>query len=166
MYRIIGLIFTLFSLLLMCSSPIFIQAQNIELNITGIRSTKGSLLIGVFKDGDSFKKEQPFLQVQVSKNTLLKGGLKACIDLEAGVYGISVLDDENSDKLMDFSRIGFPLEGYGFSNYFHRGLKRPRFGDFKFKVMASEKQVLEIKLKYFFKKKQKNKLPEKDSSLG
>ncbi len=135
--------------LLLTFTPFLIQAQNIELTIKGITSTDGNLLVGVFIDEESFRKEIPFKEFYFSKRDQIDGELKVNLTLEKGTLGISLLDDKNNNKKMDFNFLNIPKEGYGFSNYYHKGLRRPRFEDFKFYCNGREKQKIEIIIKYF-----------------
>lgn len=125
----------------------FTYSQNIELIITNIRSTKGELLIGVFKNNNSFKKEAPFKYIKISKKTIQNKTIRTKINLPSGIYGLSLLDDEDNDEEMKFNFFGYPLEGFGFSNYYHKGLSRPHFDDFKFRVNKNPIKI-HIKIKY------------------
>jgi len=124
------------------------NAQNIELTIKGIRSTKGQLLIGVFKDNESFQKEKAYKNLKFDKAAVVNGTLTVKFDLEPGVVGFSLLDDENSNGKMDYNFIGFPLEGFGFSNYYHRGFTKPNFDSFKFNLTKTLDQKIVIEIRY------------------
>ena len=123
-------------------------AQNVELTIKGIRSTKGQLLIGVFKDNESFQKEKAYKNLKFDKTAVVNGTLTVKFDLEPGVIGFSLLDDENSNGKMDYNFIGYPLEGFGFSNYYHRGFTKPNFDSFKFNLTKTLDQKIVIEIRY------------------
>jgi uncharacterized protein (DUF2141 family) len=57
-----------------------------------------------------------------------------------------VLDDENENGDMDY-RLKRPTEGFGFSNYWHKGLFRPKFEDFRFELAETSKKVL-VEMRY------------------
>ncbi len=59
-----------------------------------------------------------------------------------------LLDDENADGEMEYSWIGLPREGYGFSNYYHTGLIKPSFYDFDF-ILGKKNKFVQVKMKYF-----------------
>ncbi|MDQ3192710.1 MAG: DUF2141 domain-containing protein [Bacteroidota bacterium] len=124
-----------------------ILAQNIELTIKGIRSSKGQLLLGVFKDNESFNKEKPYKGFKFSKKDIANGTLTVKFNLEPGIYGMSLLDDENSNGKMDYNFIGIPQEGFGFSDYYHKALSKPDFEMFKIRV-DGEYQKVEIIIRY------------------
>lgn len=78
----------------------------------------------------------------------LNGGEKTiAINLKAGTYGITLLDDENGNAKMDKNFIKIPKEGFGFSNFYMDKLKRPSFEDFKLNLIPGENRII-IKVKY------------------
>ena len=123
-------------------------AQNVELTIKGIRSTKGTLQVGVFKDNESFKKEKSYKELKFAKTNIVNGILTVEFNLEPGLFGFALLDDENSNTKMDYNFIGYPLEGFGFSNYYHRGLTKPNLNEFSFNVARNSSQKVVIEIRY------------------
>ncbi|MCC6370579.1 MAG: DUF2141 domain-containing protein, partial [Bacteroidia bacterium] len=67
-------------------------------------------------------------------------------DLKPGVYGIAILDDENTNEKMDYGWF-LPKEGFGFSDYYHSNMSHPKFESFDF-VLKKEAKKVEIKLRY------------------
>ncbi|RLD62864.1 MAG: hypothetical protein DRI95_12465 [Bacteroidetes bacterium] len=135
----------LFVLLFVAAS---INAQTLTVEITNIRNNKGKILLAVFKNNDSFKKEEPFLEKSYHKKSLKTGKITVKIQLEQGTYGITILDDENNDGKMKYNLIRIPKEGYGFSNYFHTGISRPKLDNFKF-IVGDKDKTVHVKMKYF-----------------
>jgi uncharacterized protein (DUF2141 family) len=68
------------------------------------------------------------------------------LTLEAGTYGITLLDDENANGKIDKNFIGIPKEGFGFSNFFMTKMKKPAFDEFKVDLKTQPR--VEIKVKY------------------
>ncbi|OFY78115.1 MAG: hypothetical protein A2V46_07655, partial [Bacteroidetes bacterium RBG_19FT_COMBO_42_7] len=95
-----------------------LNAQDVEVIITGIRAEKGQIVIGVFKDNESFRKEESFLEKRFVKNGISNGEMRVKFSLEPGIYGLSLLDDENSDGKMEYNFVRLPKEGFGFSDYY------------------------------------------------
>ncbi len=135
----------LFTVLL---TAISINAQTISIEITNIRSKKGKIVVAVFKNNEDFKKEITFSDKSYSKCNVKNGNLTIKQKLKPGIYGISILDDKNNDGKMEYNFIGLPKEGYGFSNFFHRGMNRPEFEDFDF-IVGKENKTVYVKMKYF-----------------
>ncbi|GLU51179.1 DUF2141 domain-containing protein [Dyadobacter frigoris] len=124
-----------------------VQAQNTQVNVSGIRSEKGQIVLNVFKDEQSYQKEQPCKQIKFEKKGLEKGILELKCTLDPGTYGITLLDDENGNGTLDKNIVRMPREGFGFSNFFMEKLKRPAFDDFKLNIKKQDNQ-LGIKVKY------------------
>lgn len=138
-------------------SPVFIfflinsftaKAENIEITFAGINSSKGQIIVQVFKDEKGFKDEVPVKTMKFKKSQIIKGSMVVRLDLEPGIYGFALVDDENNDNKMNFNFIGMPNEGFGFSNYYHTGLNRPTFNDFKFTVSKNQLLKIQMKIRY------------------
>jgi len=125
-----------------------LNAQNVEVVITGLRAQEGQIVIGVFKDDESFQKEESFLEKRFNKTGITNGEMKVRISLDSGIYGLSLLDDENSDGKMEYNFLRMPREGFGFSDYYHTGIKKPKFDSFKFSIGQDEKRIITIRVRY------------------
>ena len=125
-----------------------INAQTLTVEITNIKSKKGKIAVAVFKNNEDFIKEKPYFDNSYSKADLKCGTMKIKLKLKPGVYGITVLDDKNNDGKMEYNFIGMPREGYGFSNFTDRVLRRPEFKKFDFLIGENDKTVY-VKMKYF-----------------
>ena len=69
------------------------EAQNIEVTVTGIRSEKGQIAIGVFLDNESFEEEKEYMGLKFPKTDLLNDTLTFSFSLAPGLYGLSILDE-------------------------------------------------------------------------
>ena len=138
----------LFILLLIFTSHTRGNTQKVEVVIQGIRSAAGEIVIGVYKDETSFNEDNPFERIRFGKAKPLKDEMNIELNLAPGVYGLALLDDENKDDKMNFNIVGIPQEGFGFSNYYHKGLTRPKFKDFSFIVKPDKQMKIQVKLKY------------------
>lgn len=143
-------------LLLISASSYTSFAQNIEVEIRCIRSSIGVIAIAVYQDNDSFKKDNPCLQKIINKKGLLNGVLITRLSIPPGTYGLAILDDENNDNKMNYNVVGIPKEGFGFSNYFHNGLKSPKFDVFRFEVGKNQNKKVICKMKYMYNKPKKS----------
>lgn len=128
--------------------PSRIEAQEIELTITGLKSTKGQIVIGIFRDDPSFQKEEAYRSLTFPKKDITNGEMKVSFRLEPGLWGISLLDDENSSGLMEYNFLGIPKEGFGFSDYYTSGFSKPKFRSFSFTLEKDQKKKVTVKVRY------------------
>ena len=138
-------------LLLSCAAVInsaSAQVQNLQVTISGLKNTKGQVVLNVFKDNDTYLKEVPLKKITAEKSQVAGGTLTVTIPLEPGVYGITLIDDENKSGAMEHNLLKMPKEGFGFSNFFLTKMSRPTFDDFKINVAPSGDNKTEIKVKY------------------
>jgi uncharacterized protein (DUF2141 family) len=136
-----------FALLLMCL--VFVNASFVNVvplenghtlivQIGNIRNSKGRIQLQLYKNQATYSKETPWKEYYVSKDDLNNKKLVYRITgLESGIYGVAILDDEDKDKKMKFSWM-IPDEGFGFSDYYHVGMSRPKFDDFKFNLTGDK----------------------------
>ena len=78
---------------------------------------------------------------------MANGSLVLNWQIEPGIYGMTLLDDENQNTEMDKNLIGVPKEGFGFSDFYLEKLKAPSFNEFKTEI-KSEGNKIQIKVKY------------------
>lgn len=123
-------------------------AQNIEVLITGIKSNTGQIVIGVFKNNESFKAEKPYVLKKFEKKNISNGEMTVAFNLESGIYGLTLLDDEDNNNEMNYNFFGIPQEGFGFSNYYFTGFVKPQFDTFKFEVKSIQKKKIIIRIRY------------------
>jgi uncharacterized protein (DUF2141 family) len=121
---------------------------DVEITVKKIKNAKGKILIGIFKDNPSFEKEKAFKSIILTKETLSNGTIKVKTQLEPGVYGASLLDDENDNGKMDYNFVGIPKEGFGFSNYYFSGFSKPKFDVFKFDVKPAANPKIDMVIRY------------------
>jgi uncharacterized protein (DUF2141 family) len=115
--------------------------------VTGIRSAKGKIILNVFKDNAGYNDEKPYKTLSFDKNAMVNGNtLTVSVKLEPGVYGFTMVDDENGNGKIDKNFIGMPKEGFGFSNFFMEKMKKPTFDEFKVDLTSSHK--IDIRVKY------------------
>jgi uncharacterized protein (DUF2141 family) len=125
-----------------------LTAQQLFLQVHGIRSSKGVLRIGVFQNQKQFDQEKPYRSFVFAKGDVVAGFLLAKIPVVQGNYAITVLDDEDNSGNMTYKFKIFPTEGVGFSNYRLNKPLKPKFSDFDFIFDKNNADIL-IKLQYF-----------------
>ncbi len=125
-------------------------SQSIDVHVTNIRNNKGSLVFGIFKNEENYKKEAHDIEKSVKKEDIKDGAITVTIPLKPGTYGVTLLDDENDDGKMSYNLVGLPTEGFGFSNHYARGFSRPKYDQFKIEVKETDNDTVFIKLRYIF----------------
>ena len=127
----------------------FVSSQTLDIKITNIQNHKGQLCIAVFDSQKGFFQEKVYWDTCICKKN--RGNYEAhiLIPIKSGRYGLSILDDENGSRKMEYNFLGIPCEGFGFSNYYQKGIRKPTFDDFSFYVEKNETKVLQVDMKYF-----------------
>lgn len=112
---------------------------SLEVEISGIRNTKGNLMIQLF-DSNQTTIKQEMSQITDSICTFTFN------DLASGQYAIRYYHDENLNGKMDTNFVGKPTEGYGFSNNVIGKTGPPKFEKWLFEVNSDKK--IELKATY------------------
>ena len=114
---------------------------NLTINISGLNSSDGNLLVGIYNKKESFLKKP-------IKSTIVKiENKKALIlftNLPKGIYAVSFVHDENDNKKMDTNFIGIPTEDYGCSNNATGFMGPPKYKDAQF--ILQEDKIIEINI--------------------
>ena len=117
------------------------ETFNLTVNIAGINSDKGSLLVGIYKTEKSFLKK-PFksdiIKIINKKSTVVFK------NIPKGTYAVSFVHDENDNKKMDTNFIGIPKEDFGCSNNATGFMGPPKYKDAKFQL--TENKTINIKI--------------------
>lgn len=129
---------------------IYSQLHEIQIEIENIKNS-GTAYIAIYNDSKSFEKDngkksgdkQMYIKSIVEKvNT---GRFIKKIEIEEGVYAISLFIDSNGNKKLDKNLIGIPKEQYGFSNNAVGFLGKPTFENASFKLIKDSKQIIKLK---------------------
>lgn len=124
------------------------QDGKLTVIVDNVKSSEGSIAIGLYTNQASFSKEQPYKKLIIPKKDYYKNKQVIFdIPLPKGTYGIALLDDENDNRKMDYS-FALPKEGYGFSNYKHKGWSRPNFDNFDF-YHNGQQSTVKITVQYW-----------------
>ena len=117
------------------------ETFNLTVNMAGINSDKGSLLVGIYKTEKSFLKK-PFksdiIKIINKKSTVVFK------NIPKGTYAVSFVHDENDNKKMDTNFIGIPKEDFGCSNNATGFMGPPKYKDAKFQL--TENKTINIKI--------------------
>lgn len=139
------------SILFAASTPMLMarkaaETVDIRIDITGLRNSKGSILVGIWKDkadfpdqAKAYKKDKASINGNRS-NLIFRG-------IPPGSYAIAVIHDENDNRKQDKSLFGFPEEGFGFSNNPKIKNGPATFEESRF-VVASEDMTIPVHVIY------------------
>ncbi len=131
------------------ASPAQGGASEVQLTVVvrSLRSAKGNLAVALFRTPDSFPDRAKAFRGKVQKLT----GKSARVGFERlppGVYAIAVLHDENANNKMDFSWLGMPQEGYGFSRDAAVRFGPPSFDEAAITLERAQSEA-RIEVRYF-----------------
>jgi len=126
-----------------------VSAQILDVHIKNIQHRKGQLCVAIFDSQKSFNNETTYWDTCICKKNILNNEFHIQIPIHSGRFGLSVLDDEDSNGKMEYNFLGIPREGFGFSGYLQKGISKPKFEDFEFYIGSNEKKLITVILKYF-----------------
>ncbi len=122
------------------------QTCDIELEITGIRSNSGQLMVSVHLGPKGFPHKNMYKQLFITDYTFPTYTV-VLKDIPYGNSAISILHDENKSGKMDFNIFHFPKEGYGFYKDYNVTISPPNYEDVEFEISQKEMHV-ETKMQY------------------
>lgn len=135
----------IFTIVIILTSILGTNAQeetfNLTVNISGLNSDKGTLLIGVYNKKEDFLHKQFKGEISKIEN---KKSVIIFKNLPKGEYAVSFVHDENDNKKMDTNFLGIPKEDYGCSNNATGFMGPPKYEDAKF--MLEENKSINIKI--------------------
>lgn len=114
----------------------------LTVNIEGVKSTEGELLLAVFNSESSYLKT-PLIAQSIDLSEDERRSFKV-EGLEPGEYTLSIIHDANSNGDIDIGMMG-PTEDYGFSNN-ARGMFGPAdYQDALMKIDSDKIVTIQIK---------------------
>ena len=121
------------------------QEASLTIKITGITPPHGLIQLALYNNPDDFPKEgreYKVLKIQACGKTI------SCTinNLPPGKYAIALFHDLNQDGICNKNILGFPTEGYGFSNNIKPKLGAPPFRKVAFE--SNQSVFLEISMIY------------------
>lgn len=118
-------------------------AQSLTLKIEGIENAQGFLYVGIYDSETSFMKKPVYgFRVDVKDKALIV----PCKGLPAGIYAISVFQDENGNGVLDTGSFGRPTEKFGFSNNAEGIMGPPAYKKCVFELKHDAEMELSITL--------------------
>lgn len=115
-----------------------VVTNDITVHISGLKNSKGKLLVGLYNTEASFL-DKPYKSSIVSINE--EKSTLTFKNIPNGVYAISFVHDKNDNGKMDTNFMGIPKESYGCSNNAKGFMGPPKWEDAKFELKAENKTI-------------------------
>lgn len=132
------------------ASPLIARANfdgNLTVEIDGFKNTEGQVCASIFGSSQGFPADRDrVLERQCTKITDMPVKLTFS-KLKAGNYAVAVMHDENNDFTVNRTDLGFPLEGFGFSQNPEIIDRAPKFDEAAVLVVGANTDI-KIQLKY------------------
>lgn len=117
---------------------VHLSSQNtLGIEITGIRSNKGKIMLQLFDEKEKILTQEMGLISEYKCTISIK-------NLKPGKYALRYFHDENQNMKMETNLVGKPTEGYGFSNNVMGMFGPPPFVKWLFELKKDTKIVLKI----------------------
>lgn len=131
--------------------PFMMQAApvtkaSVTVNISGLRNTKGNLLICLSSNEKEFPDCRKDANARKKVISAANGAKVVFENVNAGVYALALVHDKNSNGKMDIA-LFLPKEGFGMSNNPKVRMGKPKFKNSKFTVGTANVSH-NIKMKY------------------
>jgi uncharacterized protein (DUF2141 family) len=140
--------FLVFFFITLGISIIQIKGQTaIQVEVTGISSKQGEILVALFSGekgfpGDATKAFKTAKAVPVNGKAILN-----FYQIPEGIYAIVLFHDTNHDGILNKNFLGIPKEGYGVSNNVRNLFSAPGFEESSFRHGKSTTRI-SITVKY------------------
>jgi uncharacterized protein (DUF2141 family) len=120
------------------------KRKPLSLIIKNLRSSTAPVIVSIY--GTENKFPEPTGQLKEYKFKPKGNVLTAKItDVPFGTYAIALYQDENSNGKIDKNFIGYPTEGFAFSNNFKPTIKAPSFKNCAF-IYSKQASTIKIKM--------------------
>jgi uncharacterized protein (DUF2141 family) len=121
----------------------------IKVEVTGFRNDKGQLGCSLWHGPEGFPRDDSHILKHVWAP--IKNAHGECVfagPFPAGDYAVTLFHDENGNGKFDSNMIGYPLEGYGFSNNVVPQFRAPTFDQCKFQYAGNGSKQISVKMIY------------------
>jgi len=115
------------------------KAATLTVQISNIEDLKGTLYVGIFKNGGDFPDDDYRVEGMLQKVSAETESVT--INLPEGTYAVSVFHDVNENGELDTNFLGIPTEPYCFSQNYRPKLSAPDFKDCAFQMGVSDQRM-------------------------
>lgn len=134
------------SLMAMMQSTPTAQKASVTVNISGLRDTKGHILVCLSSNQKEFPDCAKDANARKKKIVAANNSKVTFENVNPGIYALALVHDKNSNDKMDIA-LFLPKEGFGMSNNPKVRMGKPKFKNSQFTV-GSANVVKDIKMKY------------------
>jgi uncharacterized protein (DUF2141 family) len=113
------------------------QQNTLTVQVTGVSSDVGNIMLAVYDNADGFLKKDKAL-LGVSTKAVIGMTELQIKDLPEGEYALAIYHDENGNRELDTNWLGIPKEPIGFSNSKMKTFGPPGFDDCSFYFKADK----------------------------
>jgi uncharacterized protein (DUF2141 family) len=131
---------------LSCSVLAAAAAGDLTVTIGGTRNANGAVALALFNSETSFPRAPLAFASARIKAAQANAGF-TFHNLAPGKYAVSAFHDENDNGKLDTDAVGFPTEGFGFSNDARGTLGPPAFAKAAFEL-GEDKMSVAVQVKY------------------
>lgn len=128
--------------LLLAAAASASPAASLEIEVSGLRSTEGMVLLAVYDQAEAWMKK-PLRAAAAQPGANGKSVIRLD-NLPDGDYAISVIHDANGNRKLDSNVMGMPTEAYGFSNNASGNFGPPSFEAARFSVRGDALQRIQL----------------------
>ncbi|MGB9380813.1 DUF2141 domain-containing protein [Candidatus Binatus sp.] len=124
-------------------------SQGIKVEVTGFRNNNGLLRCSLWSGPAGFPRDDSHIWKHASGS--VKNSSAECVfsgNFPAGDYAVTLFHDEDSSGKFKSNMIGYPLEGYGFSNNVVPQFSAPTFDQCKFHYDGTGWKQIPVKMIY------------------
>lgn len=125
-------------------SPSALSAQNVgvlTVEIQNVQQAKGSIQIALFKDPETFTRQDAALYGEILKVEQKKTYHWVLKDLNYGEYALAVFHDLNNNGKLDKNLLGIPKEPYAFARKEPSKWRNPAFGEVSFQFEQAQQRL-------------------------
>lgn len=116
-----------------------VSAAEINFEISGVNSNQGKLYVQLFKGEENYQNAKPeSATIMIAKQGTNNVSFN---NLAQGEYALRFFHDENDDGKMATNLLGFPVEGYGFSNNAVPNFGPVSYQDIKFEIATDDEKI-------------------------
>jgi uncharacterized protein (DUF2141 family) len=120
--------------LLILATATKLQAAELTVNIEGLQSNSGKVIVRVYSGKDQWLEDDGHVALaEISlADWTADSTVTTALELEAGEYAVSAYQDEDEDGELDSNFIGIPKEPAGMSNKPKARMGPPKYEDAAF----------------------------------